>query len=181
MTVDRARLFVALELPDEAVAELLGWRQREVDGIGGLRLIAPESLHVTLCFLGSRPVSEIEPIAAACSAAAGVPAIALSLGAPVWLPRRRPGVLAVTVDDPSGALARTQAIVSDALEAGGWYPPERRPFFAHVTVARVRRGERIRAPELAPPTSLRVTGSAVTLFRSRPAPGGSRYEPLSPR
>jgi 2'-5' RNA ligase len=180
MRSERARLFVALELPDEALAALLAWRERDVARIGGLRLLAPGSLHVTLCFLGSLPVSETGAVAAACSAAPREPEIALALGAAVWLPRRRPAVLAVSVEDPTGALARAQASLSQALAAGGWYEPEQRPFLPHVTVARVRREERIRALDLVPPARVRFTGSAVTVFRSWPAPGGSRYEALGP-
>lgn len=180
MSEERARLFVALELPSGPVEELVRWRQRAVAGIDGLRLLSPESLHVTLCFLGSLPGDDIPAIAAAVDRAGQIEA-ALALGAPVWLPRRRPGVLAVEIDDPSAALSRTQAEVAEALVAGGWYTPERRSFLAHVTVARVRRGTRIRAVELPAPEPFAFTATAVTLFRSRPGQGGSQYERLGAR
>lgn len=180
MIGERARLFVALELPHGPVEALVRWRQRAVAGIDGLRLVAPESLHVTLCFLGSLPGAEISAIAGAVDGA-GPLEVALSLGAPVWLPRRRPAVLAVEIEDLSGALARMQASVAAALVAGGWYEPERRRFLAHVTAARVARGARIRAVELPAPEPFAFTGTAVTLFRSRPGPGGTRYERLSDR
>ena len=70
------------------------------------------------------------------------PAAELAVGEPLWLPPRRPRVLAVALEDPDGALGRTQTAVSSALAAGGWYVPETRPFLAHVTVARVRKGAR---------------------------------------
>jgi 2'-5' RNA ligase len=183
MIGERVRLFVALELPHGPVEALVRWRERAIGGIEGLRLLRPESLHVTLCFLGSLPDAEIPAVAAAVVAAAVEGAapleVALSLGAPAWLPRRRPAVLAVGIEDPSGALADMQASVAATLVAGGWYEPESRRFLAHVTVARVARGARIRAVELPAPEPFAFTGTAVTLFRSRPAPGGSRYERLS--
>jgi ketosteroid isomerase-like protein len=101
--------------------------------------------------------------------------------------------LAVSLLDDDGALARVQSVLSASLHAGGWYLPETRPFFGHVTVARVGKGSRMgtgshaprpsrppRAPraELPPPPGLRFRASTVTLFRSRLGGGGVRYEPL---
>jgi 2'-5' RNA ligase len=138
---------------------------------------------MTLCFLGALPVSEIEPIGAAVAEAVGgfsgggaVPGLVLC--APTWLPRRRPNVLAVRVEDSLGALAAVQSALADVLVAGGWYAPESRPFLAHVTVARVRRGGRVRPADLVSPPPLEFAGAAITLFRSRTDPAGARYEPL---
>jgi 2'-5' RNA ligase len=174
---ERARLFVALELPEDARRELVRWRSEALGGAEGLRLISPEHLHATLCFLGWRQVGEIDEIWRACGTLGGYRAAKLRLGEAVWLPRRRPRVLAVELLDSGGALLRTQSAISDALEAGGWYKPEKRPFFGHVTVARVARGARTRT-ELPPPPPLDLRGSRVTLYRSRLAPSGARYEPL---
>ena len=71
------------------------------------RLLDPDSLHVTLCFLGNRPVGEIEALdevlAAACAEAP--PVGELSFGAPLWLPPRHPRALAVELHDtPDRAL-----------------------------------------------------------------------------
>jgi 2'-5' RNA ligase len=144
-----------------------------------LRDVAPESLHVTLCFLGSRPEEEIDAIAAACTIVAAEPAPGLVLAEGLWLPRRRPRVLAVRLEDPERGLARIQSELSAALAAGGWYEPEKRPFLAHVTVARV--GARLgpRPPELPEPPRVEFTGSSVVLYRSRLSRSGARYEPLS--
>jgi 2'-5' RNA ligase len=176
---ERVRLFAALRLPEDIRDALTSWRSRALRDVPGLRLIPPEHQHVTLCFLGWRAVAEVGAIAAACQVAAERPAPQLRLGGGVWLPPRRPRVLAVELDDPEGALAAMQSSLSDALSAGGFYEPEKRPFFAHVTVARVRGERRFRAPELAAPPSLPVHASQVTLYRSRLASGGARYEPLA--
>jgi 2'-5' RNA ligase len=176
---ERARLFVALELPDEAREALVRWRSAAAAGIRGLRLVAPENLHATLCFLGSRPANEVDAIAAACGVAAREPVLESAFGAPLWLPRRRPGVLAVELLDRRGALARLQATLSAALATGGWYTPEARPFLPHVTVARVGRDARVRPVEVGPPDDgFDVRCSRVTLYRSRLGAGGARYEPL---
>jgi len=172
MSADRLRLFVALELPDAAREELLRWRAGASDR---LRLLAPDALHATLCFLGWQESDELDAIAAACEVVAGLPAVALSLGRGIWLPSRVPRVLAVELRGP---LEDVQSALSDALTSGGWYRPEQRPYLAHITVARVPKGVRIRQPELPEPRPLRFTGSHITLFRSRLSPAGARYEPL---
>jgi RNA 2',3'-cyclic 3'-phosphodiesterase len=171
---ERVRLFVALELPDEVRSALASWRDAAL--VPALRPVPAESLHVTLCFLGAQPAGDVAAIGEACAGAvAGHAAVPLAVGSVAWLPRRRPNVLSVGLSDDSGELAPVQAGLAAALATGGWCRPEARPFFAHVTVARVRRGERIRAAELAGPPALSFFGSRVTLFRSHP---GSRYEPL---
>jgi len=174
----RVRLFVALELPGEARDALQAWRDDALRSVSALRAVAPEGLHVTLCFLGSHSESEIGAIADACATVTPQPRARLRLGAVRWLPARSPRVLAVEIEDCDGALTRAQAALSKALQAGGWYAPERRPFLAHVTVARVPKGARPRLRELVSPPPLGVEASTITLFRSRLGPLGARYEPL---
>jgi 2'-5' RNA ligase len=175
---ERARLFVALRLPVEVRQELVRWRASTVGAVVGLRLIAPEDLHVTLCFLGWRRVGEVDEIEAACDVIAAEPAASLKLGRALWLPSRRPRVLAVELEDLGEALGRLQSTLSRKLQAGGWYTPEARPFLAHVTVARVAKDARIRVRPLRPPDALEFAGSQITLFRSRLSPGGARYAAL---
>jgi 2'-5' RNA ligase len=152
------RLFVALDLPAPVRGELHEWAASLGDP--SLRLIAPESLHVTLLFLGeSEPVALPEP----------GPAPRLS----VARPRRTPRFLAVSLDDPSGALA---TLHREVFAAAG-REPEPRPFWPHVTVARARgRGPR---GQLPPPPALEFSGTAVTLYRSRLGRGPAAYEPLT--
>ena len=175
---ERARLFVALDLPTSARQALVQWRGSALEPADSLRLVAPAFMHVTLCFLGWQPVDKLEEILAACRTVADHRAMELALGAALWLPRRRPRVLAVGLDEIGGKLAGTQEVLSRALAAGGWYVPEKRPFLAHVTVARVPSGVRLQAPELPPPPPVRFEASRITLYRSRLGAGGARYEAL---
>ena len=176
-SAERFRLFVALELPDLVRSELARWRDSVL--VPALAPVSSESMHLTLCFLGSVPAAEVVAIGDACaSALADERPVPLRVGSVAWLPRRRPQVLSVAIDDPSGELASRQAALSGALAAGGWYRPESRPCLAHVTVARVRRGERMRAGQLVRPPELGFSASRVTLFRSRLGAGGARYAAL---
>ena len=109
-----ARLFVAVDPPAAVREQLAAWAREAVGARSAvrasgrrarLRLLEPESMHLTLCFLGSRPGrarSTRSPRRwSACGAAAGE----LSLGAPLWLPPRRPRALAVEVARRRGELA----------------------------------------------------------------------------
>ena len=182
----RARLFAALELPGEVTAELTAWARAALprEQRAGVRLLGEELMHVTLCFLGARPVAEIDALAGEILASAPTP-LALVLGAPVWLPPRRPRALAVEVGDGDGGLLDLQEQLSAALAAVSSWQPERRRFRAHVTVARVRGRERGAAASVAdravlpatPP--LRFGPAAIALYRSWLSPSGASYEQLA--
>lgn len=175
---ERVRLFLALELPDKARSALTRWRANALPDSAGLRLTAPEYLHATLCFLGWRAAADVAPILRACAVLAALAPPELQIGPAIWLPPRRPRVLAVELEDQQGVLAGVQAAASDALAGGGWYTPEKRPYLGHVTVARVGRGARPPRRELRPPASLGFRASQVTLYRSRLSSAGARYESL---
>jgi 2'-5' RNA ligase len=191
VSAGQARLFVALELPAEVRSVLESWSRGHVGRMARVRLVEPESLHVTLCFVGSRPAGEIDAIAAACGGVSGLPPAALTLGAARWLPPRRPRVLTVTLADARERLAVVRATLAAALQDGGFYEPETRPFLAHVTVARVphegrpRRDTRVahdgrpRREDLPAPEAVRFTGDTVTLYRSHLGRGPAHYEALS--
>jgi 2'-5' RNA ligase len=144
-----------------------------------LRLLAATSLHVTLAFLGSRPESEMEPIASAVSrAVSGLTAARLRVAGVKPVPPRRPRLFALDLDDVDGGAGAVQGAVSAALEAGRFYTPERRPFWPHVTLARVRRGVSRVDPIALPPPDAVFDARAVTLYRSRLSPRGASYEAL---
>jgi RNA 2',3'-cyclic 3'-phosphodiesterase len=169
----RVRLFVAAELPEAVREALVAWRPSD----DGLRPVAADGLHVTLCFLGWRDDGAVERIGAAMAACAA-PVGELAVGAALWLPPRRPRVLAVELDDPQERLGALAASVVRAMVGAAGHEPEKRPFLPHVTVARVRRGARAPAGDLDPPRPLRFTPTALTLFRSHLGSAGARYEGL---
>lgn len=181
----RARLFVALDLPD-AVRRALGvWAERELaDPV--LRPVLAENLHVTLAFLGHRPEEEIERIAAIVGESIG-PAPLLEFLDPVQRPPRgRARLFALPALSPGTEML--QASLRELLVAARLYEPEKRAFWPHLTVARVRgegRGSRRpMAVEMAPnrlPRSLKEAfyGVRLSLYRSVLQPSGARYVPLA--
>ena len=173
-----ARLFVALDLPGDARDRLAAWRDELLGARPELRLVPVASLHVTLVFIGHRPEDEIGAIAAAVEESVeGLPAAALWATRVVPVPKRGPPRLfALDLDDEGDRAGVVQAAVSRALER--WYEPEKRPFWPHVTLARVRRGERAGRVEAEAPLG-ELEASEVTLYRSRLSPRGATYEALA--
>lgn len=189
-----ARLFVAIDPPAAMREQLAAWARLAVAAMGaagrasvprGVRLLEPETMHLTLCFIGSRPLEEIERIAAALD---GLEARSgeLLLGAPLWLPPRSPRSLALEVHDRHGELAILHGAVQDALAGAIEWQPERRRFRARVTVARLgrERSRDRRAPAaeqgVPPPTpQLSFVPAEVVLYRSWLTPAGASYEALT--
>jgi RNA 2',3'-cyclic 3'-phosphodiesterase len=181
----RARLFVALDLPEDVREGIVAWGREELTD-PALRPVAAESLHVTLAFLGHRAVKEIDRIAEGLRESAG-PAPWVELLDPVQRPPRgRPRLYALPALSPG--TESLQAGVQQRLVAGGFYEPEKRPFWPHVTVARVRpeaRGSRRPAVVSEPPgpipkeLSEPQVGVRMALYRSELQPTGARYVPLA--
>lgn len=184
-----ARLFLAIDPPLHLREALVAWaraalgpgRGRRSGAARPLRLLDAELLHLTLCFLGERPLAEVEQIAALLRDSAREVG-ELSIGAPLWLPPRRPRVLAVEVHDPYEDLALLHRSLSAALAQGiGWEPAGRRPqrFRPHITLARMREDAAPRERELPPTPSLAFLPQEVVLYRSWLAPEGASYEALA--
>jgi RNA 2',3'-cyclic 3'-phosphodiesterase len=164
---DRIRLFLALEVPDDAAAAIARWGRRSLSGGRVL-----DSIHVTLAFLGSQPRSVVEPVAdLLCREAAAAEPFELELVR--YRETRSVGMLVLA--DPSGRATALADRIQHGLEQLGVYERERRPWLPHVTVLRFR--ER---PRLDPPLpKLRAFApSEAAALLSRLHPSGARYEVL---
>ncbi|HEV7882497.1 MAG TPA: RNA 2',3'-cyclic phosphodiesterase [Solirubrobacteraceae bacterium] len=170
------RLFVALELPADVRVALAGWAATAAPA--AMRRVPEDNLHVTLAFLGEQAPEDATTVAALLGELAR-PVGQLAVGSPLWLPPRRPGVLAVALE-AGPALAELHAGLVAALAETIGFEPERRALRPHVTVARARRDTRLRAtaPD-PPPPALTFEPEGLVLYRSHTGPGGARYEPLA--
>ena len=168
---------MALDLPEAERGALARWRDGLVAGRDDLRPVAEEALHVTLAFLGYRAEKEASAIAEAIApSAAEVPLLVPDEVVP--LPPRRPRLFALDLGDPEGACGRLQQKVSHALEDGRFYKPEKRPFWPHITLARVKRDRRADPLPAEPPPLEPFRAAKLTLYRSILRPQGAQYEPL---
>jgi 2'-5' RNA ligase len=142
-----------------------------------VRVLDPELAHLTLCFLGDRPIEQITAIGVILERCAE-PVGELSVGAPLWLPARRPRVLAVELhEDRHGGLDRLYRALR--AELGKLCELERRRFRAHVTVARMRAAQPPRERTLPPTPALSFNAQTLVLYRSWLSPRGPSYEPLA--
>jgi len=134
------RSFIAVHIPDAIrrdISILIG-ALRPYSG-ADVKWVRPESLHLTLKFLGDVEQERIS--AAACAIERSVSALSafdLALGGTGAFPNpRRPGVLWIGVRKGAEPLASLAGAVESAL-AGLGFERERRPFSAHLTLGRIR-------------------------------------------
>jgi 2'-5' RNA ligase len=163
---ERARLFCALRLPDAALDPLSDWQAVH---ISGGRPAPRDHLHLTLAFLGHRPVEELPAIAGALrdAAAASDP---IRLVPERYRETRSVGMLVLS--DLGGAATRLAETLFDALEQLGVYERERRPWLPHVTVVRFRRPLRLRPPL---PELGEVSPSDAAVYHSVLRSTGAQY------
>ncbi|HET6509258.1 MAG TPA: RNA 2',3'-cyclic phosphodiesterase [Baekduia sp.] len=174
-----ARLFIAVALGDEDRRTLIAWAREAVGGDRGMRVVDAEQVHLTLAFLGHRPLDEVGPLSELVESFGGRPIPPLSTGAALWLSPRKPHVLTVAVHDETGALGALHTAVWDGLEELGYEREERR-YRPHLTVARVRHGWSAPTSIALPPTPrLDLDVRGVTLMRSFLGGGPARYEELA--
>jgi 2'-5' RNA ligase len=173
-------MFVALDLPEPERTALAQWRDELMEGRRELRPVRVEALHVTLVFLGWQDESAAERIAEATfGAGEGIAAPVLRAGEVRAVPPRGPRLFALDLEDESGRCGALQQGVSDALEALHVYKPEKRPFWPHVTLARVKRKERAAPLSPEPPPDTWFEAGELTLYRSTLRPQGAQYDPLA--
>ena len=182
----RARLFVALDLPRDVRSGLVDW-QRTALADPALRPVKPDALHITLVFLGYQDQKDARKIAKeAFSFEANAPAVELDPD-PIGLPRgKRPRLFAI--EARSKGTVELQGEIEGRLVAAGFYKPEKRPFWPHLTVARVKAeapGSRkpaqvTREPHPLPEHMFRFfRPSRLVLFRSHLKRTGAEYEPMA--
>jgi len=122
-------------------------------------------------FLGGREAAE-GIWDAASGAARGLEPPLFAPADVVAVPRRRPRLYALDLEDVGGRGAAMHEAVSRGLGE-----PVTRPFWPHVTLVRARKGRRLERPPV-PPGLEAFAPTALTLYRSFPGPEGSRYEVL---
>ncbi len=170
------RVFVALDPPAEVRSEAEAWARHLARSTQGLRVVPARNSHITLAFLGERDDLEIDEIATAVAETEGT-VTGLSLGAPVWLPRRRPRSLALDIHDDRGELAGLQSRLARALrDSLDW--KESRPYRAHLTCGRTGRGFDPGGLRLPVSPSIAFAGESVTLYSSHLSPEGAEYEAI---
>ena len=179
------RLFIAIELPDDVRAALLREQSRMralCASNRDIRWTAPQSLHLTLRFLGETPIGQVPAVIAALEALAGFAQFEVEVRGFGFFPdARHPRVFWAGIDAPP-ALAELAGRVDGALSNLG-FPQENRAFTPHLTLARFRspRADHalIKSVEESPPALGRFKVSEYFLFESRLLPGGAEHKKVA--
>lgn len=181
------RVFIAVDLDAptrEALARLL---RRVARALPKARAVAPETLHVTLAFLGELDDEQVTAaIEAAREAAADT--------APFWLapghlgvfgPDHAPRVLWVALGGQVNHLRALQRRLARALDTRG-FPPDANGFSPHLTLARFKApldpAAAIHLSELRGQPPVRQDSwlvDEVRVMRSELDPSGARHTPLA--
>lgn len=181
----RTRTFIAVEI-DDAVRDRAVALQTTLAKTGAeVKWVEPESMHVTLLFLGEVDDRELHSVCrAVTNVAAQVPPFTLAFGGVGAFPTpRRPKVVWAGITDGADQLRVLYGKLEERMLDLGCYRTEERGYTPHLTLGRVKGatdGELL-APELTKHLSWsggRVAASQVTVFSSRLERDGPEYTVL---
>lgn len=186
---EQIRSFIAIELPRNVKDGLARLRSElETAEHPFIKWVNPESIHLTLKFLGNIPFKQVAEITKAIEAASkGISPFHLEISSLGAFPNlKQPRVLWVGIGGEIDTLLRLQQNIDFALASLG-FAKEERSFMPHLTLARIRQGasplERKNFGELAMSASFEgsypIDAKAVSLMRSQLTPEGAIYTRLS--
>jgi 2'-5' RNA ligase len=184
------RLFVGVELSDEMKAAAASAAERLQDALKraalhvDARWIPTVNLHITLWFIGEVDDARAATISESLATPFRVPPFTVrAAGLGAFPPSGAPRVFWIGVTNGADSLSALHSELGGRLVPLG-YEPERRPYSAHLTIARVKdtpRGSWSRIKSVLSESGAdagATTISLVTLFRSCTSPKGATYEPL---
>lgn len=174
------RLFAGIPVPEPALGELRKVMDHLRRRDWPVRWARDEGLHLTLKFYGQVGEAQSEQIVATLREAVRdcgpIPMSCAGVGH--FPPGRKVQIVWAGVDAP-GSLELLQDRIERGSETLG-FPLEGRPFRPHITLGRVRQGERLPASALAAAPAFEeipFLADRLVLFESRPGAGGSVYTP----
>jgi len=137
--LEEVRSFIAIELPKEIKILLEELENHLKSGRYRAKWVAPDSIHLTLKFLGGISTDSISNITQVIEkAAVGIAPFRLAVsGLGVFPNPGRVQVVWAGVTGELDKLVQIQKRIDSGLESLG-FVPESRPFTAHLTIARMR-------------------------------------------
>ena len=182
------RAFIAIELPAEVKSSLSGLIESlRIGRERSVKWMNPESIHLTLKFLGDIPERQIVDITSAMNGAAeGFSSFDLKLeGIGAFPELKSPRVVWTGIGGDTSKLMNLQKQVEQSLVPLG-FTPEKREFSAHLTLGRVRENathlERadlgLALGKLIPENASPFTVNRVSLMQSTLTRSGAIYNQL---
>ena len=188
--METVRAFIAIPLPPPLLEQLAALQRQLKKQVPdrSVRWVRTEGVHLTLKFLGDTSTEKLPAIEQALAAAAqhSLPCTFTVEGIGCFPNPRRPRVVWVGVQEPTGRLAALQDAIEEMLMPLG-YEPEGRGFTPHLTLGRVgRRASRSDAARVgqvvagakAEPLA-EVAAESFALIRSVLKPTGAEYTTLA--
>jgi len=179
------RAFIALALSDE-LRRHLGGIQRCLSAKGiRARWVRPESMHLTLKFLGELPLDKMAAVTEVLDQVAGqcAPLQLTAAGLGGFPSRSRPRVLWLGIGGEREGLVSMQQHIEAGLAPLGWLP-EKRPYAGHLTLARAKgrgsleKGTGDLLTQCEPGDALAFRADNLALYRSRLLPEGAVHDIL---
>jgi 2'-5' RNA ligase len=187
------RIFVALDIPGTIRAGMQRWVELLQASAPDLRWAAPESLHVTLKFIGEKPPAIVEQVKHALSQVKAAPFEIAFRGYGFFPDGKSPRVFWIRVDAPL-QLFKLAGEIDTALSALS-IPKQDHALRPHLTLARTRSGSPRRSQTAEPdlrfqglreklaaapaPDFGKMVVREFFLYRSQLSPGGSSYTKLA--
>jgi 2'-5' RNA ligase len=175
------RLFTGLDLPAEVVHGL----ERLIETLrpaARIQWSPAANLHITTKFIGEWPEARLEELKSALAALPARPPLEIGIRELGFFPNpRAPRVFWCGIEAPG--LAELAAATDKTASSLG-IAAERRPFSAHLTLARIKERlnvEPLRERIAALPSRVfgRFKAGSFFLYQSRLSPGGSVYTKLA--
>lgn len=177
------RTFVAVDVPEEVRREIREF-QAPLKRVGAdVKWVRPESIHITLKFLGNVHENRVGEITEALSGCVeGVAPFRVSVAGSGMFPgAQRPRVLWVGVKEGAEALSELASRIDESLSGLG-FEKEKRKYSAHLTIGRVRspRGLQpvVEAMQSAAFEAGVVEAGEIVLMKSDLKPTGAVYTAL---
>jgi 2'-5' RNA ligase len=189
------RVFVGLDLEDKIRQRISEFVDEVRELAPGVRWVSPESLHVTLKFIGERPEAAVKDIEQALASAAEEPFQIHFRGVGFFPTANSARVFWVGIDAGPGLAELAKRV--EASVAGLGIPEEKRGFSPHLTLARAgggsgapgrREGDKpnrqfVKLQEklgkIESPDFGTMTAREFFLYRSQLSKQGSRYTKIA--
>jgi RNA 2',3'-cyclic 3'-phosphodiesterase len=190
------RIFIGIDLAPEVRARI----ERFIEGVQGFapdaRWVRPESLHITLKFIGEQPPERVEAVAESLREIEGSAFDIRASGYGFFPTAKAPRVFWVGIQ-AGRQLAELAKRIDETVAALG-IPREERPYSPHLTLARGGSGRSSGAPKWSKGDGPNAMFSALEkrlqsmteidfgnmkadefiLYQSQLSPGGSKYTKL---
>jgi len=185
------RLFLALDIDDVIRQRLAAYVAGLKQLTPNIKWVAPESLHVTLKFIGEFPEARLPELTRALTTVGGQP-FALTFRNAGFFTPRSPRVFWAGIE--AGYELKALAAAVDTVTATLGIPSEARDFTPHLTLARTGSGRpqgaasdrnkpvmyelKARVEAMQPPEFGTMTAREFFLYQSKTSPQGAVYTKL---